>query len=90
MLQFACGLCRQLRNTSSLLHELTVVAPDDGEEATAVGLLEHLAVVNDREDLVGEESSLISWAQEVLSRAYALYISLRCVFLVRKSRASLG
>lgn len=52
-------------------------APVDSEQATAVGLLEHLALVNEHEDLVGDEAGLIAWAQETLSRAYALRVSLR-------------
>ncbi len=76
-MQFACGLCRQLRNTIGLIHEMTVAVQDEDEESAAVGLFEHLALVNEHETLVEEEGSLMPWAQEVISRAYALQICLR-------------
>ena len=75
-LQFACGLCRQLRNTGSLLQEMSCSRPGDAGE-TAVGLVEHLAMVNGLEDLAEDDSKLLCWAQGILSQSYALQIALR-------------
>lgn len=49
----------------------------DPEGSTAIGLLEHLAIVNGHEALADEESELMAWAQNILSRVYALQICLR-------------
>jgi len=75
-LQFACGLCRQLRATGSLIQEVATVRPEDGGE-TGEGLLEHLAVVNDLAAVAEDSSLLPAWGQEVLSRAYALQTASR-------------
>ena len=76
ILQFACGLCRQLRNTSSLIHEISNIGPNS-DRATAEGLMEHLALVNGHVDLATETPKLMAWAEEILSRIYALRICLR-------------
>ena len=51
--------------------------PEDGEENLALGLLEHLATVNDLEAIADDDSQLLAWGQNLASRAYALQIALR-------------
>lgn len=75
-LQFACGLCRQLRATGSLIQEVATSRPEDGGD-TGEGLLEHLAEVNGRGEVAGDGNLLAAWGQEVLSRAYALQTASR-------------
>ena len=81
-MQFACGLCRQLRSTGSLIQELATARLNQHGE-TGEELLEHLIEVNALDELtrngcsVYGQAMLQQWMQEELTRAYALQTAAR-------------
>lgn len=73
-----CTLCRQLRNTASLLREVaTPHADGDDDEEDAEPLLEQLALLNDLDEIASDASTCNAWGQEILGRAYALQVASR-------------
>ena len=74
--QFLCGLCRQIRNTSSLMSEIEASHQSEDFELIE-GLLEHLYAVNGAEGVPNDPEAAFDWAHSLVCRAYALNISSR-------------
>lgn len=74
VLQFLCGLCRQIRGTSNLLQE--IISSQGYEDQDLVeGLLEHLADVNEIPNAIDNPEICFAWGYRLLMRAYALQIA---------------